>query len=131
MTDASALVEYLMCSELGQALAGIITDQEAELHAPAVCDLEIASALRRGLLRREMTLRRAAEALDDLLDLPLERHGHELLLERVVSMRKNFSAYDAAYVALAELLGAGFLTTDEGLARAVRKHTDVPLVRAG
>jgi predicted nucleic acid-binding protein len=131
VVDASLLVEYLMRSDLGKDLSGILVDPDVRLHAPALCDLEVVSTLRRLLLRRETTLERAGEALSDLLDMPLTRHGHESLLRRVISLRKNFSAYDAAYVALAELLGAPLLTTDHSLARAVKAHTDVPLLIAG
>ena len=128
VVDASLLVEYLMRSDLGQDLSGILVDPDVRLHAPAVCDLEVVSTLRRLLLRRETTLERAGEALSDLLDLPLTRHGHESLLKRILSLRKNFSAYDAAYVALAEMLAAPLLTTDHSLARAVKAHTTVPLL---
>ena len=131
VVDASLLVEYLMRSEVGQNLTGVIRDPEVRLHAPTLCDIEVASSLRRLLLRRETTLVRVGEALSDLLDMPLQRHRHESLLGRVISLRKNFSANDATYVALAELLGAPFLTTDQALARAVEAHTDVPLLVVG
>ena len=130
VVDASLLVEYLIRSDIGKEFSGILEDPDVRLHAPALCDLEVASTLRCLLLRRETTLERAGEALSDLLDLPLVRHGHESLLRRVISLRKNFSAYDASYVALAELLRAPILTTDHSLARAVKVHTDVPLLIA-
>ncbi len=69
-----------------------------------------------GLLTEE----RAGAAIEDYLDMPLTRHGHQALLARVLALRENFSAYDATYVALAEGIGARFLTADESLARAVR-----------
>jgi predicted nucleic acid-binding protein len=68
-----------------------------------------------------------AEAVDDYLDLPLARHGHQRLLARALQLRSNFSAYDAMYVALAEQLKADLLTADDGLARAVRSHLAIPL----
>jgi predicted nucleic acid-binding protein len=60
--------------------------------------------------------------------LPVTRHGHVPLLPRILGLEASFSAYDAAYVALAELLHAELLTADERLARAVRTHTEVGLV---
>lgn len=69
-----------------------------------------------------------AEALRDYLDLPLTRHGHSVLLERILQLRDNFSAYDATYVALAERLGARLATLDSGLIRGVRQHLDLELV---
>jgi predicted nucleic acid-binding protein len=128
VVDASLLVEFLVRSDIGQDLSGALVDPDVRLHAPALCDLEVASALRRLVLRRETTLERAGEALSDLLDMPLTRHGHESLLWRILSLRKNFSVYDASYVALAELLAAPLLTTDHSLARAVKAHTTVPLL---
>jgi len=75
------------------------------------------------MLRGALSSDRAAEAIEDYVDLPLTRHGHQRLLERILHLRQNFSAYDAAYVALAERIGGELLTADEGLARAARTHT--------
>lgn len=72
--------------------------------------------------------RRAAAALEDYLDLPLTRHPHESLLSRALQLRHNVSAYDAAYVALAEQLGAELLTADARLANAVRTHVGIAVL---
>lgn len=98
---------------------------ETDLHVPALCDVEVCSGLRRALLLRRMNLDRAREAISDYLDLPLTRHGHAILLPRILELRENLSAYDATYAALAELLGAPLLTGDQPFGRAVRKHLDV------
>lgn len=95
------------------------------MRVPALCDIEVAAGLRRALLRELLSLERADQALADYLLLPLTRHGHQELLPRMLGLRSNFSAYDACYVALAELLGADLLTADERLTRAVRTHTGV------
>lgn len=100
----------------------------ASLHVPALCDIEVASALRRLLLRGTLSEKRTRQALADYLDLPVTRHGHQQLLARMLSLRTNFSAYDATYVALAERLGARLVTGDEVLARAARDHSEIPLV---
>lgn len=102
----------------------------ASLHIPAVCDVEVASSLRRLLLRGTLSEERAKESLRDYVDFPLTRHGDQNLLARILSLRTNFSAYDATYVALAERLRARLITGDEGLARALEDHLDVPLVLA-
>lgn len=99
-----------------------VTSPDADVHVPALCDVEVVSALRRALLARSMGEQRAHEALADYRALPLTRHGHEPLLERVLALRHNLSAYDATYVALAEGLGAELLTADRGLARAARSY---------
>jgi predicted nucleic acid-binding protein len=100
---------------------------DIDLHVPALCDVEVAAAVRRALLRGLLTAERAVEAVDDYLDLPLTRHGHVTLLGGVLELRANFSAYDATYVVLAGRLGGSLLTGDRRLARAVRSHTEVPI----
>jgi len=68
---------------------------------------------------------RAAAALQDYMDLPLIRHGHQPLVRRILELRANFSAYDATYVALAEQVSGELLTADAKLIRAVRSHTEI------
>ena len=111
-------------------LAGAGRGIAAELHAPALCDVEVVSVLRRGLLARLLSARRAAEAVSHYLLLPLRRHGHMGLLERILSLRHNFSAYDASYVALAELLDAEIVTADAALAQAIRTHSRLRVLSA-
>ena len=123
--DASAVVEYLLRTPRGEQVEATLRDPAADLHTPALCDIEVAAALRRAMLAARLGPQRAAEALDDYFDLPLTRHGHQLLLERVLGLRNNFSAYDATYAALAERLQAALVTADERLARAVTTHLDV------
>jgi len=103
---------------------------DVDLNTPALCDIEVAAALRRSLLTQRLNSVRAAEALQDYLDLALTRHGHQALLGRVLELRSNFSAYDAAYVALAEELKGELLTADDSLARAVRSQLRLQLVFA-
>jgi len=80
------------------------------------------------MIRRSLTEGRATEALKDYLDLPLTRHGHASLVRRMLDLRANFSAYDATYVALAEVIDAELLTSDDRLGRAVEAHTGLALV---
>jgi predicted nucleic acid-binding protein len=111
-------------------IEGVLQAADTDLHTPALCDVEVAAALRRSLLTQRLTAMRAADALEDYLDLPLVRHGHQTLLSRVLQLRSNFSAYDAAYVALAEQLKGDLLTADVGLAKAVRSQLSLRLALA-
>lgn len=130
VADASVVVEYLLGSRLGGRAAATIEDPAVDLHAPALCDIEVASAMRGLLNAKKLALARAREAMEDYAALPVIRHGHLALLDRVLALRDNFSAYDAAYVALAERLAAHLLTSDEPLANAVRAHLPLLPVEA-
>jgi predicted nucleic acid-binding protein len=116
--DASAFIEYLLRTKTGVGLDGIVQDPETQLHAPALCDVELAAGLRRALMTQRILATRATEALTHYLHLPVIRHEHTALLARVLALRANFSAYDAIYVALAERLGATLVTVDISLRRA-------------
>jgi predicted nucleic acid-binding protein len=129
VVDASALVEVLLRTKRGRTYAGLLLEPGIDLHVPFLCDVEVVSALRGVVRRGQADARRASEALEDYADLPLTRHPHLRSLDRMFALRENFSAYDAAYVALAEVLDAGFLTGDRRLQAAVRKHTRLEAVR--
>lgn len=86
--------------------------------APELLDLEVVSALRRLVDTGEVTSTRAAQALDDLGDLDVVRVAHPPLVPRCWELRDNLTAYDAAYVALAEAQEATLVTGDRRLANA-------------
>jgi len=88
------------------------------LVAPELVDLETTSVIRRQLLAGTLDARRARLALTDLVELPLHRAPHRPLLSRCWELRQNVTVYDAAYVALAELLDVVLLTADARLANA-------------
>jgi len=103
----------------------------AELHVPALCDVEVASAIRKIVREDLVSADRIGELVEDYLDLPLNRHGHTLLVPRILELRDSFTAYDASYVVLAEFLGARLLTADDRLARAVRNAHEITVQLAG
>ena len=117
VVDASALVDLLLRTPRASAFGQTLTHPEADLHAPALCDIEFVSALRGGLRRDLYSAGRAEEALQDYLDFPLIRHGHDRLVHRCFQLRDVLSPNDAAYVALAEGFGADLVTADRRLAR--------------
>jgi predicted nucleic acid-binding protein len=126
--DASALVELLLGSERGRAIARRISEPSLGLHVPHLADVEVAQALRRFVRDGELDPGEAASALEDLRSLDLERHGHEPLLDRVWALRRNLTTYDAVYVALAEALDTKLLTCDGRLARSPAVAGRVDLV---
>ena len=122
--DASVLVDALLYR--AQALETLEREQQGHehepLHAPAVVEPETLNALRKFVFRGLVTPRRATEAVADLTKARLVRYPHEPLVFRIWELRDQLSAYDAAYVALAEVLGDGaqFLTGDKRLAKTAR-----------
>ena len=116
--DASALVELLIGTADGEAVARRIADPELSLHVPHLVDLEVVQALRRYVREREIDASDAKLMLGELRALDLQRHAHEPLLDRVWALRSNLTAYDAVYVALAEALDAVLISCDQRLAHA-------------
>jgi predicted nucleic acid-binding protein len=116
--DASAAIEWLLQTSTGQRVEQQIFSQSESLHAPHLLDVEIIQVLRRLVRERVISAVRADQAITDLLDLRINRYPHFVLLPRIWQLRHNLSAYDAAYVALAEELGATLLMSDAGLASA-------------
>lgn len=114
--DASAVVELVVGTRAGARIIQRISDPGTSLHSPELLDLEVLHVLRRYERTGAVSSTRADEAYRNLLDLDVRRHGHEPLLSRIWSRRHNLTAYDAAYVTLAEILDAPLLTTDRRLA---------------
>ena len=128
VVDASALLEVLLRTPLGVEVEARLLGTSEMLHAPHLLDAEIAQVIRRFTLSGEIDEERGRVALEDFMALPIHKHPHDFLLPRVWTMRNNFSAYDAMYVALAEVLDASLVTHDRRLALAARRYTLVELV---
>lgn len=116
--DASALVEVLLRTQRGERIEERLLARGESLHAPHLLDVEVAQVLRRYARAGELTARRGLEALADLADFPLLRYPHEWLLPRIWELKHSVTAYDAAYLALAETLVAPLVTCDGRLAKA-------------
>ena len=114
--DSSAAIDFLLAYEP----AGWVEEQLREadgLHAPHLLDVEVAGGLRKQVLARLLTARRADEAISDFEDLLVRRYSHRPLLRNMWELRHNLTASDAAFVALADALGMPLVTTDLRLAR--------------
>ena len=117
VVDSSAAVEWLLGLPLADAVADRI-ESAGSLHAPALLDIEVAHVLRRYAAAGEIVDWVAERALQALADLDMVRHTHELLLPLVWTLRHNLTAYDAAFAALAAVLGAPLVTLDARIAQA-------------
>jgi predicted nucleic acid-binding protein len=126
--DASAAVDWLVQTAAAQRIESRIFSGKQSLHAPELLDLEVAQVLRRLVREGALSASRAEAAIQDLLGLRIVRYPHSVLLPRIWQLRHNLSAYDAAYVVLAEKLGATLLTRDARLASAAGHAATVEVV---
>ena len=117
--DASAAVDWLLRTPAGLQVEKRIYARSESLHCPHLMDLEIAQVLRRLVRESVISSYRAQEAIEDLLDLRITRYPHWIFLPEIWRYRHNLSAYDSAYVVLAERLGATLITRDNRLASAL------------
>ncbi|HTQ60829.1 MAG TPA: type II toxin-antitoxin system VapC family toxin [Candidatus Solibacter sp.] len=126
--DASAAIEWLFQSPAGIQIDRRIFSKSESLHVPNLLDIEVAQVLRRFVRDKTITALRGEEALEDLLDMPLRRYPHDFLIPRIWELRATLTAYDAAYVALAEVLDAPLLTCDAKIASASGHSANVVVV---
>ena len=129
VVDASAAVEYLLLTVVGERVGGVL--ERAALAAPELLDAEVLAVLRREVLAGRLQEQRAMEAVDDLRDWGVERLPHRPLLEDAWSLRGHVTAYDALYVAAARARQAALVTADGPLARAPGLGVVVHNVRLG
>jgi predicted nucleic acid-binding protein len=128
VVDASAVLEVLLRTPLARAAQRRLLDPRQTLHAPHLIDLEIAQVLRRYCAAGDLTDQRAREALADFVDLPVTRYPHQPFLDRIWDLRHNLTAYDAAYIALAEVLHAPFVTCDRAFVSAPGHRATVEVI---
>jgi len=128
VVDASAMLELLLDTPLGPAVARRVFKGRETLHAPHLLDVEVAQAVRRFVRSGELKAVRGLQAIEDLADLSLTRYPHYPFLSRIWELRHSMTAYDAAYVALAEALDAPLLTHDAALASASGHHAEIDLI---
>jgi predicted nucleic acid-binding protein len=128
VVDASAVLEALLRTPSAKTVEDRLFAPGETLHAPHLLDVEVAQVIRRYAANGEIDGERGRVALADLADLPLRRYPHDFLLPRIWDLRNNLTAYDAAYVALAEALDAPLLTRDRHMAAAVGHRAQIELV---
>ncbi len=117
VVDASCLYEVVVDGTFAESVR-LRLAADPDHAAPHVVDVEVVSVIRRHHQLGRLDDTAAAQAVEDLRDWPGERFGHQPLLDRVWALRATVRGWDAAYVALAEALGATLLTLDARLASA-------------
>jgi len=129
--DASVAIDFLLdIGPYSARVAARMAEEAPALAAPHLLDVEVTQVLRRFVLRGAITQERARGAVEDLADLPVIRYPHTPLLSRMFALRDNLTAYDAAYLVLAESLGATLLTKDGALASIPGASASVELIRS-
>lgn len=128
VVDASAILDILLQASVAPLLRERLLVAGETLHAPCLLDVEVAHALRRHNLAGQLAPDRGVRALKTLADFPITRYPHEPLLSRIWQLRHNLTAYDAAYVSLAEALEAPLLTRDRAIASAAGHRAKIELV---
>ena len=121
--DASAAVSALL--NAGEARAALA---EESVHVPHLIDSEVAHALRRQVINGSLGPDDGWATLDTWRRLGMVRHPVANLLDRVWELQENVSAYDASYLALAEVLDCGLVTADARLSRAPGLRCPVTVV---
>jgi predicted nucleic acid-binding protein len=129
--DASAAIEWVFQTLKGAEVEARIFRKPGDsprLHAPHLLDVEVSQVLRWHVAKGLVSEARGQMALDDFQQIPLLRYPHDVLLPRVWELRKNLTAYDAVYVALAEALEIPLLTCDARIAGAPGHRARVDVI---
>jgi predicted nucleic acid-binding protein len=126
--DASVLVDVVLRNPTADSVRHALRRAGGSLHAPHLIYIEVAQVLRRYEVRGYASPERCRTAMADLMSFRLTGHLHDRFLARIWELRHNLTAYDAAYVALAEALGAVLLTRDRKIATAPGHRARVELV---
>jgi predicted nucleic acid-binding protein len=127
VVDTSAVLQSLAASDPAPRLIERLA-ADGDLHAPHLIDTEMLHALRSMRLTGRITEERAADARRDFAELSLVRYPHHALSDRVWGLRHNLTAYDATFVALAELLSVPLITCDKRLASTGGHEATIELV---
>jgi predicted nucleic acid-binding protein len=124
--ESSAMVDALVDDPANPNLLALLADEE--LHAPALLDFEVASALRGHMLGGKLDPVRLDQAVEDFSAFQIERHQMTSLLGHLLDLRENFTVYDAAYLVLAQSLEAPVVSDDTKLKEATRLGIKVQIV---
>jgi predicted nucleic acid-binding protein len=128
VVDSSAILALIIERFSTATLRSRLLDRAVMLYAPAIIDLEVLHVLRRYVLLREMDAGAAEASIEAYGKIEIVRFPHDPLIRRIWQLRENFTAYDAAYVALAEGMRIPLITLDARLAKAAPPTVRVELI---
>ncbi len=123
--DASVVVELLTNGILSDSIRKELARRDESFIVPHLIDVEVMSAIRRLAADARIDAHRYGQILAGLAALPAQRCSHTPLIGRIWELRHNFTAYDAAYIALAEATGSVLYTCDEKLRKGHRARVVV------
>lgn len=127
VVDTSAVLDALTGRPRNAELIDRL-QEDSDLHAPHLIDIEMLHALRRLVRARILSIDQAADLRTDFADLAIIRYPHGPLADRIWELRGSLTAYDAAFVTLAEALGVPLITCDAHLSRASGHRARVELM---
>jgi len=128
VVDASVMLDLLLRTDAAAAIERRLFEPRELMACPHLLDVEVAQVLRRHASARDLAEERGRQALEDLAAMPLARYPHEPLLQRVWQLRHNVTAYDAVYIALAEMLEIPLVTRDLRLAAASGHDASIEII---
>ncbi|HVZ69545.1 MAG TPA: type II toxin-antitoxin system VapC family toxin [Rhizomicrobium sp.] len=126
--DASAALDILLGTSAAKDVMARLSKRGETIHAPHLLDIEVAQVIRRRVIYGDISSDRGSAALTDLSKIAIQRYPHDFLLPRIWELRHRLTAYDAAYIALAESLDAPLLTRDRRIAAAAGHYAQVLVV---
>jgi predicted nucleic acid-binding protein len=129
VADTSAVLEAIAALDAPPGLIERLAE-DGDLHVPHLIDTELLHALRRMNFAGQISDERAEDARSDFAELALVRYRHQPLNDRVWELRHNLTAYDATFIALAEILSAPLITCDARLASAPGHDAQIELFSA-
>ena len=131
VVDASVLIGALLDDGSAGDTARTALSLDPEWAGPPHLLIETVSVTRRRTLRGEVSTGRAQEAVTALGELEIHWVDPQRLLPRIWELRDTVTAFDAAYVAAAEMLDCVLLTEDRKLASASGPRCPIRVPSAG
>ena len=127
VVDAGVVFDYLIHTDDSAGIERRFQIEDFDLHAPSHLPVELLSVFRRHVLLPSAK-HDDEDVVRDILIFPVEIHSHEYLVSRIWELRHNITPFDAAYVALAEVLDVPLLTRDRKLAKSTGHHARIEVI---